>query len=88
MLQVSDFWAAIDRLAEQRALTLAQLAVRAGLPESQLLPENRVDENGVMRWPSLEMLIRIVEGAGISLAAFGRMLDDIQRRREAGEGRH
>lgn len=83
MLQVSDFWAAIDKLAEERALSLRQLARLAGLPDTLLLPKNRVAENGAVLWPSLETLTRLVVAAGITLEEFARMLEDIRARREA-----
>ena len=86
MLEVADFWAAIDRLAEDRALTLPQLARLADLPEAALLVETRPTADGTLRWPSLEMLTRIADATGIGLQEFGRLVDEMQARRGPGDG--
>lgn len=83
MLEVPDFWAAIDRLAQDRGLTLAQLARLAQLPESALLAETRRRADGSLAWPSLEMLTRIADATGIGLQEFGRLVDEMRACREA-----
>ena len=81
MLEAQDFWAAIDGLAEARGLPPAALARIANLPADALRPEMRRGEDGVLCWPSLEMVVRIAAATGIGLPDFARLVDAMQARR-------
>lgn len=76
MITAADLWAAIERLAAEHNLTLADLAKRAGLPETALLSESRFSKDGQIVWPSLPDLLRIVSAVGANLRDFGALVDE------------
>jgi len=82
MITAAELWAAIDKLAAHRHLSLTDLAELAGLPKSALTTENRFSETGELSWPPLPALLQIVGAAGVTLREFGLVVDDMQRQSE------
>lgn len=70
MLEHTEVWRAIDRLAEQNGLTASGLARRAGLDATTFNPSKRQTTAGRQRWPSTESVAKILDATGFSLAEF------------------
>jgi hypothetical protein len=80
MITAAEIWAAIDTLAASRDLSLSDLAVRAGLPESALQAESRFSQPGELSWPAFPELLQLVSAAGVTLREFGEVVDDLKRK--------
>ncbi|GAA3668256.1 MULTISPECIES: helix-turn-helix transcriptional regulator [Acetobacter] len=76
--QSQVFWHTLDMLARERGFTPSALARAAGLDATALNPSRRVGAGGVMRWPSLPTLLRVLDVLQVPLAVFARSV--------AGEG--
>lgn len=70
MLEHSEVWRAIDKLAEQNGLTASGLARRSGLDATTFNPSKRKTSAGRERWPSTESVAKILAATGFSLAEF------------------
>ena len=75
MLEHTDRWNAIDRLAEKAGLTASGLAKRAGLDATTFNKSKRVARDGKPRWPSTESLSKIMEATGTSVRDFMMLID-------------
>ncbi|MGO4439330.1 S24 family peptidase [Rhizobium sp. RAF56] len=70
MLSHDQIWEAIDRLAEEHALTSSGLARRAGLDPTSFNKSKRLSQDGRMRWPSTESIAKILDATGASMEQF------------------
>lgn len=70
MMQQSEIWQAIDRLAASRGLSPSALARQAGLDPTSFNPSKRQTREGRPRWPSTESIARICAATGISFPDF------------------
>ena len=77
----SDLWSAIDGVASRSGKSLADLAIKAGLPRHSLLPEGRSVSDGQLVWPPMPTITAVIMAAGVSLREFGALVDAAQRRR-------
>lgn len=65
MLRHGDIWKALDRLAQEQALTPSGLARRAGLDPTTFNKSKRITRDGKLRWPSTESLAKVLEATGL-----------------------
>lgn len=70
MLSHDRVWAAIDALAERYSLSASGLAKRAGLDSTAFNKSKRASADGRPRWPSTELLAKIIEATNSSLDEF------------------
>ena len=75
MLQHSDVWRGIDRLAAKYGLSPSGLAKRSGLDPTTFNRSKRVAKDGKARWPSTESLAKILTATGASLEEFVGLLN-------------
>lgn len=70
MLSHGSVWAAIDRLADARGLSVSGLAKAAGLDPTAFNKSKRMGPDGRPRWPSTESLAKIFEAANADIREF------------------
>lgn len=69
-------WAAVETVAaKMMGVSVSRLAIMAGHDATTMNKAKRVIR-GVLRWPSMLMISRIAEVAGISFADFGAIVDE------------
>jgi phage repressor protein C with HTH and peptisase S24 domain len=76
MLQHSEIWRAIDRLADQRGMSPSGLAKRAGLDPTTFNKSKRITKDGKLRWPSTESISKILQASGASVGEFFSLLNE------------
>lgn len=64
MLTHAQVWAAIEALAATEGLSLSGLAKRAKLDPTCFNKSKRVSSNGKPRWPSTEIIARVLQACG------------------------
>lgn len=81
-LSHAKLWKAVDALARREGLSASALALKAGLDATSFNPSKRFGPGDPPRprWPSTESLTRILDAAGLSLAAFAELADDAPER--------
>jgi phage repressor protein C with HTH and peptisase S24 domain len=70
MLSHGSVWAAIDRLADARGLSVSALAKAAGLDPTAFNKSKRLGPDGRPRWPSTESLAKIFDAANADIREF------------------
>ncbi len=70
MLSHGSVWAAIDRLADARGLSVSALAKAAGLDPTAFNKSKRLGPDGRPRWPSTESLAKIFDAANADVREF------------------
>jgi phage repressor protein C with HTH and peptisase S24 domain len=70
MLSHGSVWAAIDRLAFARGLSVSALAKSAGLDPTAFNKSKRLGPDGRPRWPSTESLAKIFDAANADIREF------------------
>jgi phage repressor protein C with HTH and peptisase S24 domain len=70
MLSHGSVWAAIDRLATARGLSVSALAKAAGLDPTAFNKSKRLGPDGRPRWPSTESLAKIFDAANADVREF------------------
>jgi phage repressor protein C with HTH and peptisase S24 domain len=70
MLSHGSIWAAIDRLADSRGLSVSALAKTAGLDPTAFNKSKRLGPDGRPRWPSTESLAKIFDAANADVREF------------------
>lgn len=70
MLSHGSVWAAIDRLAQARGMSVSALAKTAGLDPTAFNKSKRLGPDGRPRWPSTESLAKIFEAANADIREF------------------
>lgn len=63
-------WLAIDGLAARNNLTPSGLAKKAGLDPTTFNKSKRVNPSGVVRWPSTESIVKILQATDTSVFDF------------------
>lgn len=76
MLDHSDVWRAIDRLAARYGMSPSGLARRAGLDPTTFNKSKRVTKDGKQRWPSTESLAKVLQATGASMPEFVSQMSD------------
>lgn len=76
MLNHTDIWAAIDRLASSQGLTASGLAKRAGLDATTFNKSKRVMLDGRERWPSTESIAKVLNATQTSFDDFVALVGD------------
>ena len=75
MLSHGSIWAAIDRLADTRGLSVSALAKAAGLDPTAFNKSKRLGPDGRPRWPSTESLAKIFDAANADVREFFGMVE-------------
>ena len=75
MLSHDRVWAAIDALAARYSLSASGLAKRAGLDSTAFNKSKRLSADGRPRWPSTELLAKIIEATNSSLDEFFSLIE-------------
>lgn len=70
MINHTDIWSAIDRLAHGHGLTASGLAKKAGLDATTFNRSKRVMLDGRERWPSTESLAKVLNSTNTSFGDF------------------
>ncbi len=78
-------WAAIDKLAAHRGLSISGLARAAGLDPTSFNKSKRFTPAGRPRWPGTESLSRVLEATGAGLDELLTLIEDGEA---AGEHAH
>ena len=66
----AHFWRSVDRIAAAHALSTSGLAKRLGLDPRCLNKSKRVQPNGNPRWPSIEVLFKILDATNMDPNGF------------------
>ena len=77
MLSHGSVWAAIDRLADARGLSVSALAKIAGLDPTAFNKSKRLGPDGRPRWPSTESLAKIFDAANADIREFFGLAETI-----------
>lgn len=80
MIKHDSLWMAIDRLAEQKGVSVSALAKRAGLDPTSFSPSKRT-LHGRPRWPSTESLVQLFRAVGIDFHEFLALAEKGKRRK-------
>lgn len=75
-LQANIIWDKIDALADMRQKSLSRLAVEAGLDPTSLNISKRRKNDGTWRWPSTELIARLLSAHHLSWQRFFQLADD------------
>lgn len=76
MVDHSDVWRAIDRIATRYGMSPSGLARRAGLDPTTFNKSKRVTKDGKQRWPSTESLAKVLGATGATMAEFVSQMAD------------
>ena len=76
MIQHTDIWRAIDRLAQEKGVTASGLARLAGLDATTFNPSKRTTREGKPRWPSSESLAKVLEATGENFETLAASLSE------------
>lgn len=71
-----SLWRGLSRLADERRITKAELARRAGLCGGRLSGGGEWG-NKKLRWPSTETLAAVLDSVGMTLGQFAAMIGDV-----------
>ena len=74
MLTHAQVWDAIDTLAARHGMSASGLARKAGLDPTTFNRSKRQGHDGRLRWPSTELLAKILQATGASLDEFMGLL--------------
>jgi phage repressor protein C with HTH and peptisase S24 domain len=66
----SEFWKAVDALADRNGLSPSGLAKRAGLDATAFNKSKRTSADGSPRWLSTESLLKALDAVGATLEDF------------------
>ena len=77
MLSHGSVWAAIDRLADTRGLSVSALAKAAGLDPTAFNKSKRIGPDGRPRWPSTESLAKIFDAANADIREFFSLAETV-----------
>jgi phage repressor protein C with HTH and peptisase S24 domain len=66
----SEFWKAVDALADRNGLSPSGLAKRAGLDATAFNKSKRTSADGAPRWLSTESLLKALDAVGATLEDF------------------
>jgi phage repressor protein C with HTH and peptisase S24 domain len=76
MITNDKIWKALDRVAREHGLTGGGLARAAELDQTIFNPsKRRAKDSGRPRWPSSETIAKVLNVTGLSMSAFGAMVD-------------
>jgi hypothetical protein len=76
MITNDKIWKALDRVAREHGLTGGGLARAAELDQTIFNPsKRRAKGSGRPRWPSSETIAKVLNVTGLSMSAFGAMVD-------------
>ena len=67
MFSHDRIWAAIDALATRNRMSASGLARRAGLDPTTFNKSKRAAGDGRPRWPSTELIAKVIEATGSSI---------------------
>lgn len=81
MLTHAQIWTAIDTLAARYDLSASGLARKAGLDPTTFNRSKRVGPDGRLRWPSTELVAKVLDATGASLDEFIAMVASPAMRR-------
>jgi len=70
MLNHSDVWRAVDKLAAAYGLSASGLARKAGLDPTTFNKSKRITSEGKLRWPSTESISKILKATNANLQEF------------------
>ena len=77
MITNEEIWHARDRLAADHGLTAGGMARAAELDQTIFnRSKRRVKGTGRQRWPSTATVAKVLNLLGVSMAQFGRMVDE------------
>lgn len=74
MITAEQIWLLIDRMAEREKLSRSALASLAGFDRTSFNPSKRVKPDGKPRWPSTEVIARLLDSTGTDPSELGAML--------------
>jgi len=74
MITAEQIWLLIDRMAEREKLSRSALASLAGFDRTSFNPSKRVRPDGMPRWPSTEVIARLLDSTGTDASELGAML--------------
>jgi phage repressor protein C with HTH and peptisase S24 domain len=75
MISHDTIWLAIDRLAENAALSTSGLARKAGLDPTAFNRSKRISPEGKPRWPSTESISKVLMVTGASMGDFIALIE-------------
>jgi phage repressor protein C with HTH and peptisase S24 domain len=78
MLTHTQVWAAIDALAKQQGLSASGLAKKAGLDATCFNKSKRVKANGKPRWPSIEIIAKVLQACNKDARYFAALATTTQ----------
>lgn len=74
-------WKAIEEIAADRKVSTSRLAIRSGLDSTAFNKSKRVRDDGQRRWPTMEVIAKVLQISGMTYSEFGAMVDKKMGRR-------
>lgn len=71
-----DIWQAVDRLADLHELSPSALAKKAGLDATTFNKSKRVMNDGKLRWPSTESIMRVLDATKTNWDEFVTLMSE------------
>ena len=78
-----DLWRAVDHLADCKGISRSALARSAGLDPTIFNRSKRGGGVNKERWPSSESIVKVLNVTGVSMGAFGSLVDQPEAREPA-----
>jgi phage repressor protein C with HTH and peptisase S24 domain len=77
MFSHSQIWAALDKLAESKGMSVSALAKAAGLDATSFNKSKRITSAGRKRWPTTESIAKCLNATGATLDEFTAMVEGV-----------
>ena len=78
MIQHKHLWDAIDALAHVKGYSTSGLAKKAGLDSTIFNKSKRISNDGRLRWPTTQSIVKILDTAEYSMGKFATLIQNAQ----------
>lgn len=76
MITQDKVWNTIDKIAKNKGLSLMRLAELSHLDKTCLFPTKRTLPYGIIHYPSLRTIEKILKATGITFVEFAKMVEE------------
>lgn len=79
--QNEAIWSAIDEIAAAGEMSASRLAIESGHDKTTFNKSKRTGRDGQKRWPTMEVIAKVLLTAGMTYSEFGAIVDKKMGRR-------
>lgn len=76
MITQERVWNAIDKIAKEKGVSLTKLSELSNLDKTCLYPTKRTLPYGIIHYPSLGTVEKILSATGITFVEFAKMVEE------------